>query len=96
MIYYKLRRKEDPTQFVYGTPSYQSYDTKGRVFQSIGSLRAFITNVMSSDEYYNKHSNGRMNRVADWEVVELEMVVKDVKGVHEIISAKKLKELLMK
>jgi hypothetical protein len=92
MIYYKIRKKDDPDLFVTGTPYYQSYDKTGRIFQKIGALRTFLTSVMNNDS----HSDGKRNRVAEWEVVELEMIVKDVRGVHEVITAKKLKELLMK
>jgi len=90
--YYKIRKKDDPDLFVSGTPYYQSYDKTGRIFQKIGQLRTFLTGVMNAD---SRKDSGR-NRVAEWEVVELEMLIKDVKGVHEIITAKKLKELLMK
>lgn len=92
MIYYKIRRKDDPEMYVSGTPYYQSYDKTGRIFQKIGQLRTFLTGVMNSD------SSGdiKRNRVADWEVVELEMIVKEVKAVHEVITAKKLKELIMR
>jgi hypothetical protein len=92
MIYYKIRKKDDPELYVTGTPYYQSYDKSGRIFQKIGQLRTFVTGVMNSD---SRSDNGR-NRVSEWEVVELEMVIKEVKGVHEIITAKKLKELIMK
>lgn len=88
MIYYKIRLKRDPEMFVKGTPYYRSYDKTGRIFQKLGQLRSFLTSVMNSDR--------TTNDVADWEIVELEMVVKDVKGVHEVITAKKLKELIMK
>lgn len=94
--YYKIRSKDDPEQYVRGTPYYQSYDKTGRIFQTLGQLRAFITGVMKSDSNYNRDARNTRNRVSDWEIVEIEMVVKEVKGVHEIISAKKLKELLMK
>lgn len=96
LTYYKLRKKDDPSLFVKGTPMYQSYDSKGRVFQSLGAIRTFITGVISSDESSNKHSNYHKNRVADWEVVEYEIVERETKAIHEIITAKKLKELLMK
>lgn len=88
-VYYKIRKKDDPEQFVKGTPYYQSYDKTGRIFQSLGQLRSFLTGVMNADG----HSDGR-NRVSEWEIVELEMVVKEVKGVHEVITAKKLLALL--
>lgn len=92
MIYYKIRKKDDPEMYVSGTPYYQSYDRTGRIFQKIGPLRTFLTCVMNSD---SRSDSGR-NRVAEWEVVELEMIVKDVKGIHEVITSKKLKELIMK
>ena len=96
-VYYKIRKKDDPEQFVKGTPYYMSYDKTGRIFQSLGNLRSFLTGVMTADGRENKYGEkDNRNRVADWEVVELEMVVKDVKGVHEVITAKKLKEMLMK
>lgn len=90
MIYYKLRNKDNPEKFVNGTPSYQSYDTIGRIFQTLGQLRTFITGVINQD------SRLGINRVSEWEVVELEMVIKEVKGVHEVITQKKLMALLTK
>jgi hypothetical protein len=96
MIYYKIRYKDDPEKYIKGTPAYQSYDKTGRIFQSLGQLRTFLTGVMNADEWSAKRGGTARNRVADWEVVELEMVVKEVKGVHEVITAKKLKELIMK
>ena len=96
MIYYKIRYKDDPEKYIKGTPAYQSYDKTGRIFQSLGQLRTFLTSVMNADARYSKRDETHKNRVAEWEVVELEMVVKEVKGVHEVITAKKLKELIMK
>ena len=96
MIYYKIRLKSDPELYVKGTPEYLSSDKTGRIFQSLGQLRTFLTGVMNVDEWSNKAGGTPKNRVANWEVVELEMVVKEVKGVHEVITAKKLKQLIMK
>ena len=95
-IFYKIRKKDEPEMFVKGTPYYQSYDSNGRIFQTLGALRTFLTGVMSIDSAHNRESSRQKNRVSDWEVVELEMSVKEVKGIHEVITAKKLKELLMK
>ena len=94
--YYKIRSKSDPELFVKGTPAYQSYDKTGRTFHTLGQLRTFLTGVMNTDSYYAKQDERPRNRVADWEIVELEVIEKDVKGVHEVITAKKLKELIMK
>jgi hypothetical protein len=97
MIYYKLRLKEDPTKFVTGTPRWYSYKTTGgRVFHTMGQLRSFLTSAMNYDDDYNKVSNDKRNSLSKWEVVELEVTEKSVKGIHEVITAKKLVELLTK
>lgn len=96
ITYYKIRKKDDPEWYVKGTPAYQSYDKTGRTFQTLGQLRTFLTGVMNSDTWNTKHGGASQNRVANWEVVELEVTEKAVKGIHEVITAKKIKELLMK
>jgi len=93
MIYYKIRNK-DTGLFIKGTPAYHSYHKDGRVFQTLGRLRAFLSTVMNLDERYNKFDDQKRNRLSEWEIVELEMLVKDVKGVHEVIKADKLIKLL--
>ena len=74
--------------FVSGTPNYNRYDNIGRIFQKIGSLRSFLTIVMN-DQHQSR-------KISDWEIVELELSVKEVKGIHEVITQKKLIELLTK
>lgn len=88
MIYYKIRKKSNPAQYVAGTPCYHSYNNIGRIFQKIGQLRSFITGVI----------NDRTNTsdISDWEVVELEMVVKEVKDLHHVIKPEKIIALLGK
>jgi hypothetical protein len=85
MIYYKIRSKHNPEWYVTGTPRYNSYTFSGRIFQKIGQLRSFLTLVMN-DQHLN-------HKISEWEVVEIEM---EVKGVHEVITQKKLIELLTK
>jgi hypothetical protein len=94
--YYKIRYKDDPEKYIKGTPAYQSFDKSGRIFQTLGQLRSFLTGVMNNDSYYTRKGDTSHNRVADWEVVEYELTEKEVKGIHEVITAKKLKELLMR
>jgi len=86
MTYYKIRKKDEPNLYVKGTPVYHSYDNSGRVFQTLGNLRSFLTNVMNN-QYRSSHLN-------DWEIVELEMIVKEVKAIHEVVKAEKLVQLL--
>lgn len=88
MIYYKIRKKDDPTLFVKGTPVYHSYDKTGRIFQSLGALRTFLTGVM------NSHYESRRENLGDWEIVELELVVNGVKDLHEVVKPEKIVQLL--
>lgn len=86
--YYKIRKKGVDGVYVKGTPVYHNYDGTGRIFQSLGALRTFLTGVMNNTY---KHTD-----VSEWEVVELETIVREVKEVHEVITAKRLTELLKK
>ena len=88
--YYKIRYRDNPTLFVKGTPMYLTTDKTGRTFQSLGALRTFLTSVM------NCQYESVRGKISEWEIVELEVTEKAVKGIHEIITAKKLKELIMK
>jgi hypothetical protein len=40
------------------------------------------------------NGHGIKSNMSDWEVVELEMVVKEVKEVHKVIKPEKLMKLL--
>jgi hypothetical protein len=83
MIVYKIRNKNNSEQFLTGTPAYHHWDKTGRLFQTIGKLRSFLTTSMK----------GRHN-ASNWDIVEFEMVEQAVKGVHEIITPAKLIELI--
>ena len=87
MTMYYIRSKSNPGEMLRGTPSYHRFvKSDGRLFPSIGKLRAFISAVLKN-EY-------RRKGIPDWEVIEAELITKDVKQVHEIIKADKLIELL--
>ena len=85
-VYYKIRNKNTKL-FVKGSPTYLSYDSTGRIFQKMGQLRAFLTGVMSRRWGSNIDFN-------DWEILELEMVVKEVKQVIDVVDPKKIVEIL--
>lgn len=86
MIFYKLRKKSDPSQYVKGTPVYLSYDKKGRIFQTLGALRTFLTGCMNSSY--------RERDVTQWEVVELETVERSIKEVIDVVKPEKIVEIL--
>jgi hypothetical protein len=51
---------------------------------------------MTYDDEYNKVSSDKRNTLSKWEVVELEVTEKSIKGIHEVITSKKLVEMLKK
>lgn len=85
-VYYKIRSKETGL-YIKGTPYYHSYDGTGRIFQKMGQLRAFLTGIMN-------RQYGREVNFSDLEIVELEMVVKEVKEVIDVVDPKKIIEIL--
>lgn len=87
MTYYKIRHKETGL-FLKGTPSYYSYDKTGRIFQTLGRLRAFITGIITGHRY-----RPTLN-FSDLEILELEMIVKDTKQVIDVVDPKKLIAIL--
>jgi len=88
MIVYKIRKKDYIKKYITGTPTYYSWDNTGRMFQTIGKLRAFLTGFM-------KNSSRRID-LGDIEVVEYELVEASAKDLHEIIKPEKIMELLRK
>lgn len=84
--YYKIRKKSEPDLYLKGTPAYHSYDKSGRVFQSLGAVRTFITNVMNN-EY-------RRSQLDDWQVVSYVMQLRDIKDIVDIVKPEKIVELL--
>lgn len=83
---FKIRSKNKPELFLKGTPYYHRYDKTGRIFSNLGKLRAFLTGVMNSSRFQESLNN--------WEIVELEIVIKEVKTVNDVIDPKKLIQIL--
>ena len=87
LTYYKIRSKKDPELF---RKADGSWNQSGKVYDTLGKLRAVITQHMNStSEYYR-------GKIQDWEVVEFEVRVKEVKQLIDIIDKKKIFELLKK
>lgn len=87
MIYYKIRNKNHPDLF---RKADGSWNGSGKVYDTLGKLRAVITNKMNS---YSDHSR---QEVQNWEFVEYEVQVKEVRQLHEIVDPKKVWALLKK
>lgn len=87
LTYYKIRKKSDPTQFRMASGY---WNKSGKVYDTLGKLRAIITQHMNSQhESYRSHLD-------DWEIVEFEVQVKEVKQLIDIVDKKKIWDLLKK
>ena len=85
MIVYKIRNKNNSEQFLTGTPTYHSWNKTGRMFQTIGKLRTFLTNTLKCSK-----------NISNWEVVEYELAEQSAKSVHEMIKPEQLIKMLTK
>lgn len=87
LTYYKIRKKSDPEQFRMANGS---WNKSGKVYDTLGKLRATITyNMNSSSDHTRK-------QVQDWEIVEFEVRVKEVKQLFDVIDPKRVWDLLKK
>ena len=85
MIYYKIRKKSDHTQF---RKSDGSWNGSGKVYDTLGKMRAVITQHMNSqNEWYRR-------QLDDWEYVEYEVREREVKQLIDIVDKKKVWEIL--
>ena len=87
LTYYKIRKKSNPELFRLADGR---WNKSGKVYDTLGKLRAAITNKMNS--YYDSIRE----EVQDWEFVEYEVQVKEVKQLIDIVDKKKIFELLKK
>lgn len=85
MKVYKIRHKSNPNLFR-GPGIYTRWKKNGKTWDTIGLLRSAISLAMRS----------KNNDFSDWEIVEYEMIEVSAKPVHEVISEKKLLELLQR
>lgn len=87
LTYYKIRRKSHPDLF---RKADGSWNKSGKVYDTLGKLRATITSKMNS-----YHSSIR-DEIQDWEIVEFEVREKEVKQLIDVIDKKKIWDLLKK
>lgn len=87
LTYYKIRSKTNPEMF---RKADGTWNTAGKVYDTLGKLRSTITLNMNSYSDYTRE------KVKDWEIVEFEVRVKAVKHLADVIDPKKLFELLGK
>jgi hypothetical protein len=87
MNYYKIRQKSNPEMF---RKSDGTWNTSGKVYDTLGKLRAVITQHMNSLSDYHRQ------QIHDWEIVEYEVRVKAVKQLVDVVDPKRVWDLLKK
>ena len=87
LTYYKIRKKSDPTQF---RKSDGTWNQSGKVYDTLGKLRTVITQHMNSRSEYHR------SQIQDWEFVEYEVSVKEVKQLIDVVKPERVWELLKK
>ncbi len=87
LTYYKIRKKSDPELY---RKADGSWNKSGKVYDTLGKLRATITNNMNSYSEYTRE------KIHDWEIVEFEVRVKEVKQLIDIVKPERVWDLLKK
>lgn len=85
LTYYKIRSKKNPEMF---RKADGTWNGSGKVYDTLGKLRAIIT------QHINSHSDYYRGKIADWEIVEYEVKVKEVKQLHEVITAQRMMDYI--
>ena len=87
LTYYKIRSKKNPELF---RKADGSWNKSGKVYDTLGKLRTVITSHMNSTSEYHRE------KIQDWEFVEYEVTVKEVRQLIDVVDKKKVWELLKK
>jgi hypothetical protein len=92
--YYVIRHKETG-RYIKGTPAYHGWFVDDpRLFPSIGRLRSFITSVLKLNKHRRENWPQLCDDVSTWVIDEMVLTATDTKQLHEIVTGKKLVELL--
>lgn len=85
LTYYKIRNKNNPELF---RKADGTWNKSGKVYDTLGKLRSTITN------HLNSYFDSRREKLQDWEIVEYEVRLKEVKQLHEVVKPDRVLELL--
>ena len=87
LTYYKIRNKNNPELF---RKADGTWNTSGKVYDTLGKVRSIITQHMNSTSDYHR------GKIQDWEFVEYEVTVKEVRQLIDIVKPEKVWGLLKK
>ena len=94
MVTYYVIRHRNTGQYIKGTPAYHSWSADPRLFPSIGRLRGFITSVMKSNKLRREKYSYMCVDISHWVVDEMALTTVDTKELHQVVTGKKIMELL--
>ena len=93
VTYYVIRHKETG-QYIKGTPVYHRWSVDPRLFPSIGQLRSFITSILTYNKARRELWSYQCIDMSQWIVDEMVLTVTDTKELHQVVTGKKIMELL--
>ena len=93
VTYYVIRHKETG-QYIRGTPVYHKWSVDPRLFPSIGQLRSFITGILTYNKARREQWAYQCVDISQWVVDEMTLTVTETKELHQVVTGKKMMELL--
>ena len=94
VIKYYTIRNQSTGLYLKGTPAYHNWSVEPRLFPSIGRLRSFITSVVRINKDRRERWPQLCADVSTWVIDEMVLTVIDTKGLHQVVTGKKIMELL--
>jgi hypothetical protein len=94
VIKYYTIRNQSTGLYLKGTPAYHNWSVEPRLFPSIGRLRGFITSVLRINKDRRERWPQLCADVSTWVIDEMVLTVTDTKELHQVVTGKKMMELL--
>jgi hypothetical protein len=94
VIKYYTIRNQSTGLYLKGTPAYHNWSVEPRLFPSIGRLRGFITSVLRINKDRRERWPQLCADVSTWVIDEMVLTVTDTKELHQVVTGKKIMELL--
>ena len=94
VIKYYTIRNQSTGLYLKGTPAYHNWSVEPRLFPSISRLRSFITNVVRLNKKRRERWPELCADVSTWVIDEMVLTVIDTKELHQVVTGKKIMELL--
>jgi hypothetical protein len=91
--YYTIRNRSTG-QYIKGTPAYHNWSVEPRLFPSIGRLRGFITSVLRINKDRRERWPQLCVDVSTWVIDEMVLTTVGTQELHQVVTGKKIMELL--